>query len=283
MRQTLSLQYGSEGAGVADVLMAKQNGDFGHDFKGKLSFSWPSSAQQTTVNRFDEDYQPLLPYGYGLTYAKKESLSTQLLNNLPEKSQAVAEALTALKVFDRSVQKPWRENVQSGNKSIDITSNVQKLGAISYRTLDKTVQEDAREIIFDGSEMASINIVGSFPKDLRAYAETPSFLSFTVKIEEKPTSNVYLSMLCEGINNSACKAELDISKIVNNLPEKEWQNVSIDITCFTNAGLDLAKVMAPFQLSTKGRLLLSYADIAISPKTIEQAPELVSMACSSNN
>jgi beta-glucosidase len=275
---------GSEGAGVADVLMAKQNGDFVHDFKGRLSFSWPSSAQQTTVNRFDEDYQPLLPYGYGLTYAKNESLSTQLLNDLPEKSQAVSGALTALKVFDRSVQKPWRENVQSGNKSIDITSNVQKLGAISYRTLDKSVQEDAREISFDGSEMASINIVGSFPKDLRAYAETPSVLSFTVKIEEKPTSNVYLSMLCEGINNSICKAELDISKIVNNLPEKEWQDVSIDLTCFINAGLDLAKVMAPFQLSSKGHLKLSYADIIISPKALEQsaehAPEPVSMTCS---
>ena len=97
---------GSEGAGVADVLITKDNGDIDHDFKGKLSFSWPSTAQQTAVNRFDENYQPLLPYGYGLTYAKTESLPARLLNNLLEISQEETSTLFAMKIFDRSVQKP---------------------------------------------------------------------------------------------------------------------------------------------------------------------------------
>jgi len=52
---------GSEGQGVADVLF----GD--HDFSGKLSFSWPRNGDKT-VNRGDEDYDPLFPYGYGLTF-----------------------------------------------------------------------------------------------------------------------------------------------------------------------------------------------------------------------
>jgi beta-glucosidase len=275
---------GSEGAGVADVLITKDNGDIDHDFKGKLSFSWPSTAQQTTVNRFDENYQPLLPYGYGLTYAKKESLPARLLNNLLEISHAETSTLFAMKIFDRSVQKPWRENVRSGKKTIDITSNVQKLGAISYRTLDKAVQEDARAISFDGSEMASINIVSNFPKDLRAYAETPSTLKLKVKLDQKPTSDVYLSMLCEGSDKNLCKAELNISNIVNNLPENKWQDISIDLNCFINAGVDLAKVMVPFQLSTQGSLKLSYSDITISPNTIDQSAEHVSkptnMTCS---
>ena len=51
---------GSEGAAVADVLFGEQ------DFKGKLSFSWPSEPQQI-VNKGDETYEPLLPYGFGLT------------------------------------------------------------------------------------------------------------------------------------------------------------------------------------------------------------------------
>ncbi len=53
---------GSEGAAVADVLFGEQ------DFKGKLSFSWPSEPQQI-VNKGDETYEPLLPYGFGLTYS----------------------------------------------------------------------------------------------------------------------------------------------------------------------------------------------------------------------
>jgi beta-glucosidase len=53
---------GTEGNGVADVL-------FG-DYKptGKLSFSWPRSMEQVPVNVGDSDYDPLFPYGFGLSY-----------------------------------------------------------------------------------------------------------------------------------------------------------------------------------------------------------------------
>lgn len=53
---------GSEGQGVADVLF----GDFAPT--GKLSFTWPRRVDQHPINVGDEDYDPLFPYGYGLTY-----------------------------------------------------------------------------------------------------------------------------------------------------------------------------------------------------------------------
>lgn len=61
---------GSEGAGIADVLFRNQAGAVRHDFVGKLSFSWPRDAGQTSVNRNDPQYNPLFAYGYGLTYAQ---------------------------------------------------------------------------------------------------------------------------------------------------------------------------------------------------------------------
>ncbi len=53
---------GSEGQGVADVL-------FG-DYKptGKLSFTWPRSMAQLPINVGDGTYDPLFPYGFGLTF-----------------------------------------------------------------------------------------------------------------------------------------------------------------------------------------------------------------------
>ena len=53
---------GTEGAGVADVL-------FG-DYKptGKLSYSWPRSMAQLPINVGDAKYDPLFPFGFGLTY-----------------------------------------------------------------------------------------------------------------------------------------------------------------------------------------------------------------------
>ncbi|HEX8290765.1 MAG TPA: glycoside hydrolase family 3 N-terminal domain-containing protein, partial [Pyrinomonadaceae bacterium] len=53
---------GTEGQGVADVLF----GDYRPT--GKLSFSWPRTAAQIPVNVGDRRYDPLFPYGYGLTF-----------------------------------------------------------------------------------------------------------------------------------------------------------------------------------------------------------------------
>jgi len=53
---------GTEGDGIADII-------FG-DYKptGKLSHSWPRSMSQIPINIGDNNYNPLFPYGYGLTY-----------------------------------------------------------------------------------------------------------------------------------------------------------------------------------------------------------------------
>ncbi len=58
---------GTEGAGIADVLLRKADGSVSYDFTGKLSYSWPKSECQTPLNAGDADYDPLFPYGYGLT------------------------------------------------------------------------------------------------------------------------------------------------------------------------------------------------------------------------
>ncbi|MFF3375088.1 glycoside hydrolase family 3 protein [Streptomyces sp. NPDC002680] len=52
---------GSEGDGVADVLFGKR------PFTGKLPVSWPRSEAQEPINVGDRNYDPLFPYGYGLT------------------------------------------------------------------------------------------------------------------------------------------------------------------------------------------------------------------------
>ena len=56
---------GSEGEGVADVLF----GDYAPT--GKLPYTWPRSMSQIPINRNDTThYNPLFPYGFGLTYKK---------------------------------------------------------------------------------------------------------------------------------------------------------------------------------------------------------------------
>lgn len=64
---------GSEGGGVADVLFRGPHGTIGHDFHGRLAYSWPRHALHTPLNVGDSDYAPLFPYGFGLTYQESDA------------------------------------------------------------------------------------------------------------------------------------------------------------------------------------------------------------------
>ena len=66
---------GSEGGGIADVLLRKPDGSVQYDFKGKLSFSWPRTAAQYANNVGQKDYDPLFAFGFGLTYADNGDLA----------------------------------------------------------------------------------------------------------------------------------------------------------------------------------------------------------------
>lgn len=52
---------GSEGQGVADVLF----GDY--EFTGKLPHTWFRTVNQLPMNAGDQNYNPLFPFGFGLT------------------------------------------------------------------------------------------------------------------------------------------------------------------------------------------------------------------------
>ena len=52
---------GSEGGGVADDLFGT------HPYTGKLPVTWPRAISQEPINIGDEQYNPLFPFGWGLT------------------------------------------------------------------------------------------------------------------------------------------------------------------------------------------------------------------------
>ncbi len=53
---------GTEGAGVTDILLGDAKPS------GKLPHTWPKSMSQIPINDGDASYEPLYPFGYGLTY-----------------------------------------------------------------------------------------------------------------------------------------------------------------------------------------------------------------------
>ncbi|WP_341219620.1 glycoside hydrolase family 3 N-terminal domain-containing protein [uncultured Pseudoalteromonas sp.] len=253
---------GTEGGGVADVLLKAADGSVNHDFKGKLSFSWPKTAVQTTVNKGDKDYSPLLPYGFGLTYGDKNILA----DNLDENSQLDNSSLTSMDILVGAPVAPWRLLLKSGDELLDVSSSTHEFGAIKYRTEDKVVQEDARQFNFDGSEKASAEIVTSFAEDTITYVEANGVISFDIKLNQALGNELSLAM-CSG----ECGESINLANVVDSRLLSKWQSVSIDLKCFADKGVNFASLTSPFSLHSSGKASVSVSDIKFVPNKADEA------------
>jgi beta-glucosidase len=250
---------GSEGDAISDVLFKNADGSINHDFKGKLSFSWPNNPIDNE-NRNDEAYSPLLPYGFGLTYGD----SNVLKDDLAEQTQQT-EQLDDLVLFERAIKAPWSLVLKSGEQQKTVASSRESLGAVSIQTFDKEVQEDARAIRFNGQAMAEVNLAAAFPSDLRSYVENNGQLQMQIKVDKGATSPLWIAMGC----GESCQGKFDIT---DNLEQSgQWQTLNINLSCFAEQGVDLAQVFTPWQLSTQGDWHVSIAKLAITANAAEQS------------
>ncbi|QIR14893.1 glycoside hydrolase family 3 protein [Shewanella aestuarii] len=255
---------GSEGQGVAEVLFTDAQGQVQHDFVGKLSFSWPSTPQQSAVNVNDEDYQPLLPYGFGLKYGDKSTLA----NDLSEDNFAEQTEIEDLALFERAVKSPW--NMYIATVALDnnglpqikdrqtLASSMAENSALHIRTIDKVVQEDARQVTFKGEQMGLVGLNSNFPRDFRAYQDN-SVLSVQIQVQDKLEQPLMIGMVCEG----ACLGQFDISEQVN-AKVNTWQTIQIPLSCFAKQGFDFAKVIVPFYIATQANTTVSFSDVVIT-------------------
>ncbi|XP_010266636.1 PREDICTED: uncharacterized protein LOC104604111 [Nelumbo nucifera] len=81
---------GTEGQGVADVLF----GDYG--FTGKLARTWFKTVDQLPMNVGDPHYDPLFPFGFGLTTRPEH---TERLEDLSSKGERISTQFSIVLVF----------------------------------------------------------------------------------------------------------------------------------------------------------------------------------------
>ena len=254
---------GSEGSAVADVLFKDASGNVQYDFTGRLSFSWPASPSQATVNVHDEDYEPLLPYGFGLSYGDENTLA----DDLSETYEASEEEVQDRKLFTGTMQKPWELMLTSGYELEAVKASTASFNQVQYRTVDRLVQEDAFRLTIAPSEAGSGVQIASksyFREDMLAQTQNDAVLSFMVKLESAVPSSVMLGMSCESEGDPAgsCSTQLNIADKLAELPLNEWATFTVDTRCFVNKGIKFENMVVPFQLSTSQALTLSVSEIS---------------------
>ena len=221
---------GSEGGGVADVLLRKPDGRIDYDFRGKLAFAWPRSA---VVDRG----KPQFPLGYGLTYADHVNLpklpeqsgvsgDQVLVDDYLEKGKATHGYAIALTGADGKAVEPVATPAATADGSLRLTA------------LDYKAQEDARRLDWSGGA-ASFSLTAASPLDLDRQTNGDVMLVTTMRIEAQGAKPTWIGMRC----GHDCRGRVELPRAA---APSGWQRVGVPLKCLRAAGADMHHIVAPF-------------------------------------
>jgi len=231
---------GSEGGGIADVLFKAADGQVRHDFKGKLSYSWPKRADQTPLNVGDANYDPLFAFGYGLRYGQPGDLP-KLAEDRPPPSATGADG----NYFVRGATPPgWK---------------LQPSGGATVRSIDRRGQEDTRLVSFTGAGQA-FTLASTQAIDLSRETNAQLSLVIEYRVDLASTAPTFV-----GINQARVPVTQALQGSIG-----EWRTLAIPLGCFAKAGADMSKVTTPFSLTTSGKLTVAISGIRVASATVPQ-------------
>ena len=247
---------GSEGGGVADLLFRDSNEELRYDFTGRLSFSWPGTPHQTDIDH--ASLSPLFSAGFGLRVNQQSELGT-----LNEAFAATDTPLEQLSLLDGVVKSPWTLWIGDGQRMEPVRSNTVVTPNVNVRDIDKRIQQDARRISFKSGRVGVVRFQADFPQDLRAFGETPASLVMAVRSRGDRSQPLALTIGC----GDGCRRTILLDADL--LPSEQWQELSVDLTCFKLTGAELASIFMPLELSSTGNWELELSNIRWQPNAAE--------------
>ena len=243
---------GSEGGGVADVLLKTKDGKVQNDFKGKLSFSWPKACDSYALNLGDTHYEPLFSYGFGLTYGATATWSQ--LDEGCALSQPNAENDVAIFARGQSIAPFTLVAADGKGQRLTLAGAKGKSadGSVEVVALDRNAQEDARTIRWKAG--------GSFGFEASA-ALNPAALAagrairIDYQVGTRPNGPVTLSIGC-GPN---CRDEIDITTSLAHAEQKGWMRAILPLSCFKKG----SPVGMPVSIQSSGSFEMSISAVTL--------------------
>ncbi len=249
---------GSEGAGVADVLLRNASGKVQYDFHGKLAYSWPRTAVQTPLNVGQKDYHPQFAFGYGLTYEDNGDLG-----KLSEVSGLPANVAAPGVYLQRGKPAGGLALTLSGasGSPVDVTAMPAATpdGSLKVAAEDYQRQEDARRLAWSGTGAATFALHAIKPLNLDRQTNGDVQLVATIKIGALAPGRVTLGMDC----GRTCGASVPVDATLATLPKGQWLRVGMSLKCFHDAGANMARIDVPFRLETAARDTISITHVAL--------------------
>ncbi|WP_424537405.1 glycoside hydrolase family 3 N-terminal domain-containing protein [Sphingorhabdus sp.] len=220
---------GTQGNGVADVLVAAADGKAARDFAGRLPFVWPANALSPIS-------KPLFPMGYGLTYTKPSHLGP--VNEKAGVDLTLSSHISNFVVRGK-IPAPWRLDVD---------------GAISTRPVDLSAQEDARKFTWNTDGKMTIN---GPAVDLLKQSESGAALMIDWRIDQPAKGPVLLTV---------GEATLTLQDLIGAKSAGSLLNTYIPLSCFAKAGAKMKTVAMPLRIAAPKGFVATIRNVRIEAK-----------------
>ncbi len=256
---------GSEGQGVADVLLSDSQGKTRYDFQGKLSFSWPKYDQQFVLNKGDANYDPLFAYGYGLSYADHKELG-----QFSEQVSVVAasssdDGIQPLFVRNLASDMAWvltDSSVAGSENSALITTpyGVSTDGnSLAMQSVNLSYQEDGRQLRWNSTAQASASL--RYLKSVAAsdFSKAKA-LRLSLRLDQQAPAELNLGVLCD--QQAVCQRKLSLTKALAQLKPGVWHSVEVALDCADTSAVK--QVSDALVFSSGGQHSLAVAEMVLT-------------------
>ena len=266
---------GSEGGGVADLLLRPVPGATRYDFTGRLSFSWPATADPVRYEGAGTVSGALFARGFGGTLT-----ATPPVPHLAEDPRVAATRLDPDVLFAQGhVRAPWSLYVADAGAEVRVTmqSQASPANAVEAQLIDAGVS--AR---WSGTERAEFRI-GSRAQRYAELAARGAQVVARFRVDLPPAGPVRVGIRCEApygtrdapapaprVNWTFCGtshgALLDLTPVFTRAPTGTWQTLVLPLACLASAGADLGHVTSLFTVETAAPFAVSFSDVHIERK-----------------
>ncbi|MDW2983273.1 MAG: exo 1,3/1,4-beta-D-glucan glucohydrolase [Rhodanobacter sp.] len=249
---------GSEGEGVADVLLRTRDGRVAHDFRGKLAYAWPRTAVQIPVAAAARGEPPQFPYGFGLTYADHDHA-----DRLPEDAGIELSSARAGVWFSHG--KPAQgfalrlSGADGAAVNVTATPAATADGNLRISAFDYRAQEDARALVWSGSGTARAALVAPAPLDVERETNGDVLLVTTLRVDALSSDGASIGVGC----GTGCGAEVPVGGQLAALPRGQWLRVGIPLKCFRDAGADMSRLQQPFEWTSGAGERIAVTEVSL--------------------
>ena len=244
--------------GITDVIFTNIDNQINHDFKGKLSYSWPKFSSQTKLNLGDEQYDPLFPYGYGLNYEDNIFLNEiNIIEDIPQKNEItlfMGSGYPSYKEVISYYDSEKNEQIYEGI-SADIYKN--ERAGITISKFDFKKQDDAKSIDFGSKNIYKFWDISGSSENLSYMVN--GALELVMRVKNSSNDDLELITQCQKNENqikasgsAKCYKSFDLSEALTSQPVDKWIKIIMPLACLDDNDFEISSITSKAKLATVG-------------------------------